>query len=190
MATRLDRLNGLGYIPTGSNAHDDDTTLNYEPTVNPVPSGGYAWVVFTSRRLYGNVATMNPWHSDPRYFDLTSDPTTKKLWVAAIDLNAPPGTDPSHPAFYLPAQELLAGNARGYWVVDPCKTDGNDCDTGDECCGGFCRPDNSGKLVCSNVVPKCAQEFEKCTVAANCCNSTQIQCINGRCAQPAPNVPK
>ena len=37
--------------------------------------------------------------------------TTKKLWVAAIDLNAPAGSDPSHPAFYLPAQELLAGNA-------------------------------------------------------------------------------
>ena len=43
----------------------------------------------------------------------------KKLWVAAIDLNAPAGTDPRHPAFYLPAQELLAGNARGFWVVDP-----------------------------------------------------------------------
>ena len=128
------------YLPTGPNAHDDDTTLNYEPTVNPVPSGGYAWVVFTSRRLYGNVATINPFYSDPRFHDLTSTPTPKKLWVAAIDLNAPAGTDPSHPAFYLPAQELLAGNSRGYWVVDPCKSDGNSCETGDECCGGFCRP--------------------------------------------------
>ena len=35
-----------------------------------------------------------------------------------------PGTDASHPAFYLPAQELLAGNARGFWVLDPCQTDG------------------------------------------------------------------
>ncbi len=35
----------------------DDTTLNYEPTVLPVVSGGYAWVVFTSRRLYGNQLT-------------------------------------------------------------------------------------------------------------------------------------
>jgi hypothetical protein len=196
VAARLDKLNGMlngaRYIPTGPNAHDDDTTLNYEPTVNPVPSGGYAWVVFTSRRLYGNVATINPFNSDPRYFDLRTEPTTKKLWVAAIDLNAPPGSDPSHPAFYLPAQELLAGNMRGYWVVDPCKNDGNDCETGDECCGGFCRPDTSGsgKLVCSNVVPTCAQEFEKCTTAADCCNSNVIQCINGRCAQPRPNVPK
>ncbi|MBX3219593.1 MAG: PD40 domain-containing protein [Labilithrix sp.] len=185
-ATRLERLNGNGYLPTGPNAHDNDAELNYEPTVNPVPSGGYAWVVFTSRRLYGNVATMNPFHSDPRYFDLTKDPTTKKLWVAAIDLNAAPGTDPSHPAFYLPAQELLAGNSRGYWVVDPCKSDNDDCETGDECCGGFCRPNASGKLVCSNVVPVCAQEFEKCTTSADCCNAPSLQCINGRCATPAP----
>ena len=190
-AVALDNLNGksagVSYLPTNTNAHDDDTTLNYEPTVNPVPSGGYAWVVFTSRRLYGNVATMNPFWSDPRYHDLTSDPTPKKLWVAAIDLNAPAGTDPSHPAFYLPAQELLAGNSRGFWVVDPCANDGNSCETGDECCGGFCRPaGDGGALVCSSTVPTCAQEFEKCTVASDCCNSPSIQCINGRCASPGP----
>jgi hypothetical protein len=177
---------GVSYLPTGPNAHGDDTTLNYEPTVNPVPSGGYAWVVFTSRRLYGNVATINPFYSDPRFHDLTATATTKKLWVAAIDLNAPAGTDPSHPAFYLPAQELLAGNSRGYWVVDPCKSDGNSCETGDECCGGFCRPGSGGKLVCTATVPACAQEFENCTTSADCCNSQAIQCINGRCAVPLP----
>jgi hypothetical protein len=185
-ARPLDKLNGTGYLPTGPNAHDDDTTLNYEPTVNPVPSGGYAWVVFTSRRLYGNVATNNPFHSDPRFHDLTSTATTKKLWVAAIDLNAPPGTDPSHPAFYLPAQELLAGNSRGYWVVDPCKSDGNECETGDECCGGYCRPGPGGKLVCSGQQPTCAQEFEKCTTDGDCCNSPSYLCINGRCSLPVP----
>jgi hypothetical protein len=187
----LDNLNGKNasgtYLPTGPNAHDDDTTLNYEPTVNPVPSGGYAWVVFTSRRLYGNVATINPFYSDPRFHDLTSTATPKKLWVAAIDLNAPAGTDPSHPAFYLPAQELLAGNSRGYWVVDPCKGDASSCETGDECCGGFCRPGaDGGALVCTATVPACAQEFEKCTTNADCCNSPAIQCINGRCAAPGP----
>jgi hypothetical protein len=191
-AKPLDNLNGktagVSFLPTGPSAHDDDTTLNYEPTVNPVPSGGYAWVVFTSRRLYGNVATINPFYSDPRFHDLTSTPTPKKLWVAAIDLNAAPGTDPSHPAFYLPAQELLAGNSRGYWVVDPCHIDGTSCETGDECCGGFCRPgaDAGGKLVCTATVPACAQEFENCTTNADCCNSPAIQCINGRCAATGP----
>ncbi len=44
------------------------------------------------------------------------------------------------------AQELLAGNARGFWVVDPCHNDGTSCETGDECCGGYCRPGTGGAL--------------------------------------------
>ena len=183
---RLDKLNGLGYVPNVGTNHADDTTLNYEPTVNPVPSGGYAWVVFTSRRAYGNIATIDPFWSDPRDHDISQTPTTKKLWVAAIDLNATPGTDPSHPAFYLPAQELLAGNSRGYWVVDPCKVDGTTCETGDECCNGYCRSDDGG-LVCSPNTGGCAHEFEKCTTTADCCGGLDLQCINGRCAQQNPN---
>ena len=185
--TRMDKANGLGMVPVGPNGHADDTTLNYEPTVNPVPSGGYAWVVFTSRRMYGNVATINPFWSDPRFHDISTQPTTKKLWVAAIDLNAPPGSDPSHPAFYLPAQELLAGNSRGFWVVDPCKSDGNSCETGDECCNGYCQGGgDGGGLVCTNVPPKCAQEFEKCTTDLDCCGSGTLTCINNRCATKGP----
>jgi hypothetical protein len=189
-ATRLDKLNGKGYLPphpTYTGANGDDSTLNYEPTVNPVPSGGYAWVVFTSRRLYGNVATVNPYWSDPRFENISQTPTTKKLWVAAIDLNAAPGTDPSHPAFYLPAQELMAGNSRGFWVVDPCQADGTSCLTGDECCGGYCRPGTDGGLTCTATQPSCAQEFEKCATTADCCGaSVGIQCINDRCAQTGP----
>jgi hypothetical protein len=190
IATRLDNLNGKGYLPphasyTGTNG--DDSTLNYEPTVNPVPSGGYAWVVFTSRRLYGNVATINPYWSDPRFENISSTPTTKKLWVAAIDLNAKPGTDPSHPAFYLPAQELLAGNSRGFWVVDPCQQDGTSCVTGDECCGGYCRPGEDGGLMCTATQPSCSQEYEKCSTSADCCGVNQgIQCIDGLCSQTGP----
>jgi hypothetical protein len=184
-ARRLDALNGLGYVPVGPNAHDDDATLNYEPTVNPVVSGGYAWVVFTSRRLYGNVATLNPYASDPRFYDLTSTPTTKKLWVAAIDLNAAPGEDPSHPAFYLPAQELLAGNMRGYWVVDPCKENGTSCGSGDECCGGYCRASDGG-LACTGKPATCAQEFEACSSDGDCCGAPSFRCIGGRCSLPDP----
>jgi hypothetical protein len=190
---RLDALNGYGgsgtsYLPTGPNNHSDDTKLNYEPTVNPAPSGGYAWVVFTSRRLYGNVATIDPMTSDPRQYKY-KDPsqiTTKKLWVAAIDLNAPPGTDPSHPAFYLPAQELQAGNARGYWVLDPCRQDGSSCQFGDQCCGGYCQPAGAGgALICASMTNTCSQDGEKCATAANCCNPA-AQCINGFCALPTP----
>jgi hypothetical protein len=186
-ATRLDQLNGKGYLPTlAATQHTNDAILDYEPTVNPVPSGGYAWVVFTSRRIYGDVATVGPYWSDPRYVDISTQPTTKKLWVAAIDLDAKPGTDPSHPAFYLPAQELLAGNSRGYWVVDPCQTNGTSCITGDECCGGYCEGVDGG-FVCSAQPPACSNLNDKCATAADCCGTGQgIQCINGRCAQSAP----
>jgi hypothetical protein len=188
-AARLDGLNGHGYLPTLPDFdHTGDSVLNYEPTVNPVPSGGYAWVVYTSRRLYGNVATIKPYWSDPRYVNLTATATTKKLWVAAVSLNGTPGVDPSHPAFYLPAQELLAGNSRGYWVVDPCMQNGTTCQTGDQCCGGYCE-DVGGGLTCSAQPPACSTLNDKCTTASDCCGATSTpatQCINGRCAQPAP----
>ena len=205
---KLEALNGVGaggtsYLPKldtpstvtctgdGSNVssdadHADDTNLNYEPTVNPVSSGGYAWVVFTSRRMYGNVATIPPFCSDPRGVDLISNITTKKLWVAAIDLNAPAGTDASHPGFYLPAQELLAGNARGFWVQDPCRADGNGCESGDQCCNGYCKADgDAGALICSNTAPTCASNGDKCKVSGDCCDPGAA-CIGGFCALPGP----
>jgi hypothetical protein len=164
--------------------HDDDYKMNYEPTVNPIPSGGYNWVVFTSRRAYGNVAT-----GDPYMTGNGTAPIPKKLWVAAIDLHPMAGKDPSHPAFYLPGQELNAGNMRGFWVVDPCHPDGASCQTGDECCNGYCRPDATGKLVCGGKPPGCAQEFEKCTMTSECCGATMgFECINGFCVQPPPGV--
>jgi len=193
-AASLDALNGLDAgknsdLPTNAQ-HPDDTVLNYEPTVNPVASGGYVWVIFTSRRMYGNLATGDPWLSDPRNYDATSysQITTKKLWVAAIDLNAKAGTDPSHPAFYLPAQELLAGNARGFWVLEPCRANGQSCQSGDQCCNGYCEPGgDGGALVCTDQPPdsKCSAPQEKCTTAADCCDSTNL-CINGFCAVQGP----
>ena len=198
-AAPLGALNGLSpggatsYLPTGPNNHGNDATLNYEPTVNPVVSGGYAWVVFTSRRLYGSLATQDPWLSDPRSYDTTdyNKITDKKLWVAAVDLGAgwTPGSDPSHPAFYLPAQELVAGNARAFWVLDPCKPDGQTCATGDQCCNGYCEeaPDMSG-LICTNIPPagSCSMPQEKCVTAADCCDPTNV-CINGFCALKGVN---
>jgi len=186
----LDEANGSSggsmYLPTGPSNHGTDTELGYEPTVSPITSGGYAWMVFTSRRLYGSVATVDPWCSDPRSCDLSSAVTPKKLWVAAIDLGAAPGTDPSHPAFYLPAQELLAGNSRGFWVVDPCKADGSTCSSGDQCCGGYCQADpNTGALTCGSKTNKCANLYDKCSTAADCCDQTN-RCINGKCSQPSP----
>jgi hypothetical protein len=119
--------------------------------------------------------------------NLVTNITTKKLWVAAVDLNAQPGTDASHPAFYLPAQELLAGNSRGFWVLDPCKADGEACETGDQCCNGFCQPDDEGNNICSDQPPngECSQVQEACDTAADCCDAETV-CINGFCAIEGP----
>jgi hypothetical protein len=204
---RLDALNGkagaASYLPSLPNNHGiagatdpessynetglDDTTLNYEPTVLPIAVGGKAWVVFTSRRAYGSQLGSVPWRSWPPSYDTTNlaQSPTKKLWVAAIDLGAAPTADPSHPAFYLPAQEILAGNSRGFWVLDPCKQDGQSCQTGDQCCNGYCEANgDGGALVCSNTPPnnQCSKTQEKCKVAADCCDATE-SCINGFCSQ-------
>ncbi len=212
MSTPLDRLNGLdesgaSYLAplsapvvltcSGDGAsvgniqtsHESDVDLNYEPTVNPVAGGGYAWVVFTSRRRYAHVATIPPFCSDPRGVNLIENITPKKLWVAAIDLDAKPGEDASHPAFYLPGQELLAGNSRGFWVLDPCRADGVSCATGDQCCNGFCQPDaDTGALVCGARPPEysCSGLQEKCSTSVDCCDKSH-SCIGGFCG---PVVPK
>jgi hypothetical protein len=101
--------------------------------------------------------------------------------VAALDLNPQPGTDPSHPPFYLPAQELLAGNSRGFWVLDPCKPDGEPCEGGDECCGGYCTQNAAGELVCGTTIVGCAKEFDKCQQSIDCCDYPKYHCVNGIC---------
>ncbi len=184
---RLDALNGFAngasYLPTNTN-HPDDTGLNYEPTVNPIASGGYYWVVFTSRRMYGNVANGDPYDINASNGTPGSYPT-KKLWVAALNIGGTPGQDISHPAFYLPGQELNSGNMRGFWVVNPCQPNGTACLTGDECCNGFCRQGEAGGLVCTSKPPGCSNEFENCQTDADCCGVAQgYKCLGGRCASP------
>lgn len=168
---RLAKLDGDGY-PFAAGARD--LSWNYEPTFAPVPSGGYFWVVFTSRRTYGNL--------------LTGDKdSVKQLWVAAIDLSPQPGVDPSHPPFLLPGQALDSVNMRGFWALDPCKGDGQGCASGTECCGGFCDGSGpSGAKVCKSAAA-CSQDGDKCNQTSDCCNAASgTQCIAGVCSEPGP----
>jgi hypothetical protein len=223
-AVALANANGVG-LPTGPNLHgsgtysgDDggghavnttnfnDPVYNYEPTVLPIQSGGYSWVVFTSRRMYGNVSTINPYYSDPRFRDISKEPTPKKLWVAAISNNPAAGTDPSFPAFYLPGQELLAGNSRAYFALEACRSPGaptaaNLCDTDLDCCGGagpiktaICKLDqplaNPPLRHCvSNSSATCSLDGSTCGSDAACCNfSSGSRCASGTCTAPPPLV--
>ena len=166
---RLDALDGYSgastnYLPA------NDPNLSFAPTVLPEAVGGFFWVVFTSHRSFGN--TLPSQDNGDEY---------GKLWVAALDINAPSGSDGSHPAFFLDGQEHTSDNLRGFWVLDPCKANGQTCGTGDECCGGYCRGDDGGPLQCVPPPGGCSNEYEKCTTAADCCNPSD-QCINGKCA--------
>jgi hypothetical protein len=107
-----------------------------------------------------------------------------KLWVSALDIGGAPGTDSSHPAFYLDGQELTADNLRGFWVLPACEQNGGSCSSGDQCCSGFCRGSGSN-LTCVMKPTGCANDYESCTKASDCCN-TGDACINGRCGGVTP----
>ncbi len=189
------------YLPypnqVSNNEPDPETGLNYEPSVLPVPVGGYYWVLFTSRRAYGHTlapggtvsGSGNKWGRLVNEAEVPSP--RKKLWVAAIDLDYSGKEDPSHPAFYLPGQELEAGNMRAYATLAPCKQEGDSCSSGADCCEGFCRQiDASGEFgdveyTCVPPVAGCSNIDESCQSDADCCGYTRGDtCINNRCAAP------
>ncbi len=177
----LDATNGKTY-PFA--AGDRDRHYNYEPTFLPVAAGGYFWVLFTSRRTYGNQLTA------------TKD-EVKQLWVAAFDQHPTPGKDPSHPAFWLPGQDAGTLNMRGYWALDPCRSDGAGCSLGSECCSGSCIDASSGSggaggssggKVCGQPPGQtCVSPGGVCKADADCCGSSAgFTCINGYCSEPPP----
>ena len=191
----LNAINGRGptgetYLPYGEL---EEAKLNYEPSVLPVAVGGYYWVLFTSRRTYGN--TISPTSTGPsgaNVWGTEAQPSPrKKIWIAAIDLEHAGKDDPSHPAFYLPGQEVESGNMRAFAALAPCKPNNLGCETGADCCGGFCRetsrsPEGIPVLAC--VPPPantCSNVDELCTTVADCCNPTN-QCISGRCSLVIP----
>lgn len=177
-----------------------EPVLNYKPTMNPTPTVDangnpeYYWMVFTSRRMFGNIATINPWWSDPRRRDISQRVTPKKLWVAAIRANPTSGSDPSFPAFYLPGQEWIAGNAKAYWVQDACvagsltRDASTECESSADCCSGsVCQLEvpvgNPAKRHC---VPTsvCVDLGGTCSTSSDCCSGRL--CSNGTCQDPPP----
>jgi len=196
----LVNLNGGTYLPSHPAAliASGDNQLNYEPNVNPQNTGGYSWVIFTSRRVYGNIATINPYWSDPRYQNVSVQPTPKKLWVSAINPSAAAGTDPSFPAFYLPGQELLAGNSSGYWALAQCEqagppTSANLCASTLDCCPAS--PVTNPAVVCALDAPpattshctttpsnSCSANGGACATSNQCCQFPASVCAQSVCA--------
>jgi hypothetical protein len=162
---------------SGKNLEPRNQQRSYQPTVNPISVGGYTWVVFFSPRDYGNRMRS------------TSDATIenrKQLWVAAIDNNPQPGKDPSHPAFWLPGQDLSTVNMNGYWALEPCHQTGTSCDEGFECCTGFCQADSNGNFACVPPPGGCSKIGDKCSGDGDCCNAGATKCVGGFCAPAQP----
>jgi hypothetical protein len=163
---------------SGATLPTRDQHLAYQPTVNPIAVGGYVWVVFVSPRDYGNemLSVSNPTYEN-----------RKQLWVAAVDVDPKPGTDPSHPAFWLPGQDLSTINMSGYWALAACVQTGTSCDQGYECCTGFCQAGaDGGGAVCVPAPSGCSQLGDKCTTSSDCCNTPAVTCIGGFCSQAQP----
>jgi hypothetical protein len=67
------------------------------------------------------------------------------------------------------------GTCNGTVSTATCRTSGNSCATGADCCSKFC---NNG--TCSSAVSFCTQETEIC--------STNVECCTGSCVKQAGNI--
>jgi hypothetical protein len=87
----------------------------------------------------------------------------------AIDTAATSGTDPSHPAFWVPGQDPTRTNIQASWTFAPCRGRGQPCAHTSDCCTGLaCAPDAArGASVCQPV--GCAALAEPCSTDADCC---------------------
>jgi hypothetical protein len=160
-------------------ANDGAEARNFHPIFSPVVQGGYFWVVFTSLRTYGNRLT----NVQDQTFEHCSgnswaDCRSRQLWVAAVDAQGKPTVDPSHPAFWLPGQEVTRQNFDAFWSLDVCKANGDSCEAGFECCEGTCRVDN-GKKSCGTRLG-CAQDGDTCAADKDCCGGAS--CVGGVCS--------
>ncbi|MEZ4375585.1 MAG: hypothetical protein R3B07_32545 [Polyangiaceae bacterium] len=144
---------------------------NFQPNFSPFDEGGYYWVVFLSRRDYGN-ATAG-----------TRGTQRQQLWVAAIKKDGT--TDPSQVPYWLPGQDPQHKNIAAFYAPRACREDGDTCTVNGECCGGDCRPDMSGNLVCAPPPPeKCRKLNETCSTSADCCD--ERECVNNVCVDQIP----
>jgi hypothetical protein len=154
-------------------AHDPKFALmDFYPTVMPIGIGGYFWLFWTSRRDFGTMGEFDGsmYYTPPA--NSTTDAKKKRIWVSAITPKASGGdamatalADPSHPGFYLEGQSI-SGNIRAFATLNPCRPMGESCDSGLDCCDGYC---SGTPGVCTVDKPMCSKTNEKCSTNADCC---------------------
>ena len=188
---------GAFYLPYGK---AEEEHLDYEPSVLPVPVGGYYWMLFTSRRCYGN--TIAPGGTPARGGDngasrkapksshrarvrrSGSHRSTSITGASSIPVTRPstcPGKS-SNPAICAHSRRSsrvapMAGAAPRLPNVATASAAKRAATPTVRCLQCVPPPDNS-----------CSNEDEACATGADCCDSQDL-CINKRCATPAPVLP-
>jgi hypothetical protein len=154
---------------------------NY-PSVLPVSVGGYAWLFWTGRRSWGTrgggIFTPNEAGETP---SRAGNSSSRRIWGSAIRLAGTARTDaltdPSSPAFYLEGQGARP-SMRVFAALNACLPEGSGCETGVDCCGGFC----SSSECRVPAEPVCSKTMDACTTSADCCqDGTGQACIGGFC---------
>jgi hypothetical protein len=168
---RLDRACGRGGQNPTDATNTTDALDNFQPNFSPFDEGDYYWMSFLSRRDYGNALVG------------TRGTGRQQIWVTAIRKGADPGDDASEVAYWLPGQDTASKNISAFWAPRPCRDDAESCSVNSECCGGDCRPDAEGDLVCSPPPPeRCRDVNQTCGSAADCCE--ERECVGNVCVDP------
>lgn len=171
-AVDLENANGS---PAASPTPLSNSWPRWSPFVQTYKGNRLLWVTFSSTRNYGvrvrnNLSGMYQCYPPDSYEEPGAahgsafDPLCKqpKLWMAAVNLSAASGADPSYPAFYLPFQDMTTHNHTPQWTQQPnpsvfasdagaCVTAGGACMAAPgTCCGGSaCGADGT----CQTIVP-------------------------------------
>lgn len=171
-------VNLYAMAPDGTNvvalARAASTGMDYQPRFSPFQQGGYYWLSFLSRRVYGNPAIGN---------GPSAENLRQQIWVAAIRVGAAPGEDPSAVPYWLPGQNTRSANISAFWAPRACRGDGEGCSVGTECCSGDCRPPaGGGESVCSPPPPeRCRRAGETCNDTGDCCPDMGLTCVANVC---------
>jgi hypothetical protein len=112
-----------------------------------------------------------------RYFCSWTQPTR------CVDAGAPPG---------YPRKALVIRRSGLFAALDPCRSDGDRCTSGVDCCGGYCYVAASELVepegTCSPKMNTCSMVGDSCSAASDCCppadpNELSPICIAGFCTQ-------
>lgn len=165
-ALYLMRRDGSGLMRLSRASGGPTARDTFQPKFSPFTQGGYFWLSYLSRRPYGNAERGTAGSHRPQ------------VWISAVRINPAPGEDPSEVGYWLPGQDTRSANISAFWAPRACRADGEACTVASECCGGDCRPDEAGALVCSPALPACGELGAACVDNGDCCD---LPCVAGSC---------